>query len=181
MNRRNLCIQGAPTVSFTFDDFPKSALSAGGAILKQHGPRGTYYAVMGLMIPMTSLVNILALSLWSSFCATAMNSEGIRTATSVAADCQRPTIARRVEKGQQAVRQVIGQNKAHNSAYPMGHVNIAAKQGAGAVSGSCRCSRSGINSGLAGLRILPVDAALCLFLQSEQVPDSSVDMSPSAQ
>ena len=35
-------------VSFTFDDFPKSALSAGGAILEQHGVRGTYYTAVGL-------------------------------------------------------------------------------------------------------------------------------------
>jgi peptidoglycan/xylan/chitin deacetylase (PgdA/CDA1 family) len=31
-------------VSFTFDDFPKSALSVGGRLLAEHGIRGTYYA-----------------------------------------------------------------------------------------------------------------------------------------
>ncbi len=35
-------------VSFTFDDFPKSALDAGGAILERYGARGTYYAALGL-------------------------------------------------------------------------------------------------------------------------------------
>jgi peptidoglycan/xylan/chitin deacetylase (PgdA/CDA1 family) len=35
-------------VSFTFDDFPKSALDTGGAILEGHGARGTYYASFGL-------------------------------------------------------------------------------------------------------------------------------------
>src|SRR5687768_3502481 len=38
-----------PLISFTFDDFPKSALRTGGAILKRHGLRGTYYASLGLM------------------------------------------------------------------------------------------------------------------------------------
>jgi len=38
-----------PLVSFTFDDFPKSALWTGGAILQHHGLAGTYYASMGLM------------------------------------------------------------------------------------------------------------------------------------
>jgi peptidoglycan/xylan/chitin deacetylase (PgdA/CDA1 family) len=38
-----------PTVSFTFDDFPRSALHVGGAILKSYGACGTYYAAMGLM------------------------------------------------------------------------------------------------------------------------------------
>lgn len=39
----------APLVSFTFDDFPKSALSVAGAILREHGAVGTYYASLGLM------------------------------------------------------------------------------------------------------------------------------------
>ena len=38
-----------PYVSFTFDDFPRSALHAGGAILRRFGLRGTYYASFGLM------------------------------------------------------------------------------------------------------------------------------------
>lgn len=38
-----------PLVSFTFDDFPRSALLAGGTILKGFGVRGTYYVSFGLM------------------------------------------------------------------------------------------------------------------------------------
>lgn len=38
-----------PVVSFTFDDFPRSALTMGGRILADHGCAGTYYAAMGLM------------------------------------------------------------------------------------------------------------------------------------
>jgi len=38
-----------PIISFSFDDFPKSALLTGGAILKHHGLTGTYYASFGLM------------------------------------------------------------------------------------------------------------------------------------
>lgn len=36
-------------ISFTFDDFPRSALYAGGAILSHFGLRATYYASLGLM------------------------------------------------------------------------------------------------------------------------------------
>jgi peptidoglycan/xylan/chitin deacetylase (PgdA/CDA1 family) len=39
----------APLVSFTFDDFPRSALLTGGRILEEHGVRGTYYVSLGLM------------------------------------------------------------------------------------------------------------------------------------
>jgi peptidoglycan/xylan/chitin deacetylase (PgdA/CDA1 family) len=37
-----------PLISFTFDDFPRSALLAGGAILSRFGLAGTYYASLGL-------------------------------------------------------------------------------------------------------------------------------------
>jgi peptidoglycan/xylan/chitin deacetylase (PgdA/CDA1 family) len=37
-----------PLISFTFDDFPHTALSAGGAILEQYEVRGTYFVAMGL-------------------------------------------------------------------------------------------------------------------------------------
>jgi peptidoglycan/xylan/chitin deacetylase (PgdA/CDA1 family) len=40
---------GVPLISFTFDDFPRSAYHVGGTILKTHGLRGTYYASLGLM------------------------------------------------------------------------------------------------------------------------------------
>lgn len=38
-----------PYISFTFDDFPRSALQAGGEILKDFGLRSTYYASFGLI------------------------------------------------------------------------------------------------------------------------------------
>ena len=38
-----------PIISFTFDDFPRSAWLAGGSILHSFGVRGTYYVSLGLM------------------------------------------------------------------------------------------------------------------------------------
>ncbi len=37
-----------PIVSFTFDDFPQSALAAGGSLLAEQGLRGTYYVATAL-------------------------------------------------------------------------------------------------------------------------------------
>ncbi len=53
---RNLCrLQNdEPIVSFTFDDFPRSALTVGGAILRERGFAGTYYTSLGLMGKRTS-------------------------------------------------------------------------------------------------------------------------------
>jgi peptidoglycan/xylan/chitin deacetylase (PgdA/CDA1 family) len=38
-----------PVVSFTFDDFPRSALHVGGAILRRSGAAGTYFTCASLM------------------------------------------------------------------------------------------------------------------------------------
>lgn len=38
-----------PLISFTFDDFPRSALEVGGKILRDYGLAGTYYVSLGLL------------------------------------------------------------------------------------------------------------------------------------
>ena len=48
-SRRVSLGDGGPIVTFSFDDFPRTAYTAGGAILKNFGARGTYYAAVGLM------------------------------------------------------------------------------------------------------------------------------------
>lgn len=48
-HRRIVSLRDAPPlVSFTFDDFPRSAFLAGGQILAARGARGTYYVAPGL-------------------------------------------------------------------------------------------------------------------------------------
>src|SRR4029453_8134627 len=42
-----------PLISFTFDDFPRSALHVAGRILEDHGIAGTYYVSLGLMGTLT--------------------------------------------------------------------------------------------------------------------------------
>jgi peptidoglycan/xylan/chitin deacetylase (PgdA/CDA1 family) len=47
--RRRLTVgPDRPLISFTFDDFPRSALYVGGEILNRHGFAGTYYVALGL-------------------------------------------------------------------------------------------------------------------------------------
>jgi peptidoglycan/xylan/chitin deacetylase (PgdA/CDA1 family) len=48
--RRRLAVKTAlPIISFTFDDFPRSALLEAGLILRRYGAQGTYYVSLGLM------------------------------------------------------------------------------------------------------------------------------------
>src|SRR6266481_4405255 len=49
-HRRPFTVQPQrPLISFTFDDFPRSAIRTGGAILNRFGVAGTYYAALGLV------------------------------------------------------------------------------------------------------------------------------------
>mgnify|MGYP003385607330 CR=1 FL=1 len=50
-----------PYISFTFDDFPRSALHTGGSILSQFGVRGTYYVSLGLLDSMAPTGEICSL------------------------------------------------------------------------------------------------------------------------
>jgi peptidoglycan/xylan/chitin deacetylase (PgdA/CDA1 family) len=48
--RRQLVVRTAlPLISFTFDDFPRSAFTEAGSILRRYGALGTYYVSLGLM------------------------------------------------------------------------------------------------------------------------------------
>src|SRR5882762_3998554 len=48
--RRRLAVRTAlPLISFTFDDFPRSAFLEAGSILRRYGVLGTYYASLSLM------------------------------------------------------------------------------------------------------------------------------------
>jgi peptidoglycan/xylan/chitin deacetylase (PgdA/CDA1 family) len=50
MGRRQTRIKSThPVISFTFDDFPRSALYTGGHILREYGAVGTFYSSLGLM------------------------------------------------------------------------------------------------------------------------------------
>jgi len=50
MFRRPIAIETErPLISFSFDDFPRTALLNGGRILAKHGAAGTYYTSLGLL------------------------------------------------------------------------------------------------------------------------------------
>lgn len=154
VNRRNLRITGLPTVSFTFDDFPKSALAAGGAILKQHGLRGTYYAAMGLMNCINQFGEHFDAQDLEQLLRDGHELGGHTYSHVSCREMSALLYRKEVTKGQAAVMHVTGCNKTPSFAYPMGHVNISAKKAAGAESYSCRCSRAGINRELSDRNLL---------------------------
>lgn len=56
MHRREVRLAGkTPTVSFTFDDAPRTAFATGAAVLEAHGARGTYYMSLSLLSTVSDL------------------------------------------------------------------------------------------------------------------------------
>jgi peptidoglycan/xylan/chitin deacetylase (PgdA/CDA1 family) len=116
-----------PIVSFTFDDFPRTAYSTGGSILEHFGARGTFYAACGLMNTCNEL--------GEHFCEDDLDSllesgHELASHTYSHISCRSVSGAAfrgDVEKGRQAVEKVTG-TESSNFAYPFGHVTLRAKR-----------------------------------------------------
>ena len=143
-----------PTISFTFDDFPRSALHVGGAILASYDARGTYYAAMGLM----DKVNHLG-EHFSACDLTKLIHDGheLGSHTFNHVSC-RSTAVRdfeaEVKKGRDAVEQVTGIRDSQQFSFPYGHVTLRAKPGIGRLVSSCRGTVPGINNSPVDLNLL---------------------------
>ena len=138
-------------VSFTFDDFPKSALSAGGAILERHGLHGTYYAALGLaggsgdMGPLHEAGDIRA--------AHAAGHE-IACHTFSHLDCSRAAsgaITADIAANAAAMAALIEGARLVNFAYPFGGLSLTARRLLAPRFVTCRGVGGGINRGTVDL------------------------------
>lgn len=153
-NRRNFNLSGSgPIVSFTFDDFPQSALQIGGSILKNYGTRGTYYASMGLM----DRVNDLGRQFSAADVAQLLQDghelgshtfDHLSGRSSSFRDFQA-----NVMKGMEAVARLTASGCPQQFSYPKGHATFRAKRELSKNFASCRGIIPGINK-------LPVDLNL---------------------
>jgi peptidoglycan/xylan/chitin deacetylase (PgdA/CDA1 family) len=149
----NLGLRG-PTVSFTFDDFPRNALTVGGEILKSYGARGTYYAAMGLMGSVTELgeqfrqadletllrdEHELASHTYSHVSCRSLSIHGFR---------------KEVLKGQLAIGNLLGKDSHRNFSFPFGDVTLRAKRSISLDIASSRSSLSGFNGPAVDLNLL---------------------------
>jgi peptidoglycan/xylan/chitin deacetylase (PgdA/CDA1 family) len=134
-------------VSFTFDDFPRSAWTNGGAILGQYDVRGTYYAAMGL----ASTANHLG-TMFDIDDLRAVHERGHEVAchTYHHVDCgtvPRARMADEITENAAALARVLGNAAIDNFAYPFGGVTLAAKNALAGRFASCRGTGRGLNKG----------------------------------
>ncbi len=134
-----------PIISFTFDDFPRTAYSVGGAILEKFGARGTYYVTGGLMNASNELGDLFVSGDLSS-----LVEEGheLGTQTFHHTSCRSVSFGEfrnDVQLGMRAVEKTKGHNST-NFAYPYGHVTLRTKK----VLGPCLTSSRSVIPGFNG-------------------------------
>jgi peptidoglycan/xylan/chitin deacetylase (PgdA/CDA1 family) len=147
-----------PFVSFTFDDFPRTAYTTGGAILSSMGVRGTYYVAMGLMNTSNHLGEQFLLEDLHSVAA-----EGHELATHTFSHHSSRSVSlsalqEDVRKGRSAVRDIASLDPSKNFAYPYGEVTLAAKRAVGQEMTSCRGIYSGWNGPFVDLNLLKANS-----------------------
>jgi len=143
-----------PLVTFTFDDFPKSALLTGGAILKECGLSGTYYAAAGLMGTTTEVGPIFdqgdLLCLFEAghelACHTYSHVSARKTSLS--------GYYKDVLKGEYILAGYLGRAVRLNFSYPFGGVTIGAKKKVAPSMRSCRGIFPGLNGPIIDLNLL---------------------------
>ena len=143
-----------PLISFTFDDFPRSALTVGGSILRTYEARGTYYVASGLM----NIVNVQGVH-FSEDDLKLLLVEGHELGTHTYSHVSSCSVTLKkyigdVIKANSFVEQVVNETCKLNFCYPFGHVTLAAKQKIGELHSSCRSTLCGINQGRIDLNLL---------------------------
>jgi len=142
-----------PIVSFTFDDFPRTAYSAGGAILERFEARGTYYAAAGLV----NTSNELGEQFRSEDIDSLLEKgHELASHTFHHISCRSVSSAdfcEDVEKGRKAIEEVTGLDSP-NFAYPFGHVTLQAKRTLRLGLGSARSIIPGFNGPAIDLNLL---------------------------
>ena len=144
-----------PLVSFTFDDFPRSALTVGGAILHRYGLLGTYYVALGLLGsesgpsgPSCTLHDLEELL-----------SEGHELGSHTFGHCHAGnTDAKQFERSilenDEVLEQLIPGSKFESFSYPISEPRPATKWKAAKRFSSCRAGGQTLNTGTADLNQL---------------------------
>ena len=143
-----------PIVSFTFDDIPKSAVTAGARILEEHGVTGTFY-IVGNMVgadqpewTMADAGDIAALH-------SRGHEIGCHTFTHRrACDLDAASMTAEIEQNRQYLCSLSPSINPRNFAYPYGYGSIGRKQQLAETFQSCRSIVRGVNNGETDLQFL---------------------------
>jgi peptidoglycan/xylan/chitin deacetylase (PgdA/CDA1 family) len=141
-------------VTFSFDDFPRTAYTVGGTILKSLDVRGTYYTAPGLM----GTTNHLG----EQFCSEDIRSllrDGHELASHTFSHISSRAVSSSaywndVEHGRRAIMEIAGVADSGNFAYPYGDVTLSTKRTLGPRLCSSRSIFPGLNGPEVDLNLL---------------------------
>lgn len=142
-----------PIVSFTFDDFPRTACSTGAPILERFEARGTYYVTFGLMNSRNELGDLFQAD---DLRRLVESGHELGTHTFHHISCRSMSMdafREDVERGRRAVEDFVGHD-AINFAYPYGHVTFTIKKNISPHLNSSRGIVPGFNGPEADLNLL---------------------------
>ena len=143
-----------PIVSFCFDDFPRTALTVGGPILKGFGVVGTYYAAVGLMNTTNHLGEQFHREDLDAVLADG-HELASHTFSHISCRSTSPTaFLADIQKGRHAIEQLTGKADSGNFAFPFGEFTLRAKRVVGAEAVSCRSTWNGLNGPYVDLNLL---------------------------
>lgn len=155
MARRNAVIKTErPLITFSFDDFPRTALRAGGAILEDMGIRGTYYAAVGLMDSVSEVGPIFV-----EEDLRALTDKGHELASHTYSHVPaRTTAFSRYRddtiRGHATLVENLGLPATRNFSYPFGEVTLEVKRNVAPSMLSCRGIGKGLNGPVVDLNLL---------------------------
>lgn len=143
-----------PVVSFTFDDFPRTALTIGGQILETFGFRGTYYTAISLMNKSNHLGDMFKREDLDTLL---HDGHELASHTFSHISCRLVSSSKfrmEVEKGRRTIEDLTGQSDFGNFAFPFGEVTLSAKKRIGLDVASSRGIWRGLNSCEVDLNLL---------------------------
>lgn len=143
-----------PLISFTFDDFPRTALLSGGEILRRHGVTGSYYVSLSLLgkdSPSGEICNaadLLAVLRQGHElgCHTFLHSHSWNTATD--------QFEASIRKNQEAIEELIPGMRFRSLSYPIGEPRPLTKRAAAKHFRCCRAGGQTLNTDHADLNQL---------------------------
>ena len=153
-HRRTVAINDSgPLVSFSFDDFPRTAYTAGGPILGNLGIRGTYYVAPGMMGTSNESGDQFRLEDLHQLLRDGHELGSHTFSHSSSRQISLSAFQQDVRKGQQKLRELVS-TASDNFAYPFGEVTLEAKRAIGNEMTSCRGVYTGVNGPEVDLNLL---------------------------
>jgi peptidoglycan/xylan/chitin deacetylase (PgdA/CDA1 family) len=146
-----------PIVSFSFDDFPRSAYLVGAPILEAFGGRGTYYATTGFLNTSDGLGDLFQVE---DLRGLLERGHELGTQTFHHSSCRKVSLAEFQDDVHKGIRELerLGERHSGNFCYPYGHVTLGTKRTLAAYLASARSVYPGINGPEVDLNLLRANA-----------------------